>query len=149
MAENKYQLLIRLAEGKQKSAAERMRLAQKRLADASARMEQLQDFCREYQQRLTASGSKGINVSQWVDFQQFLGRLNLAVTQQETEVDRCRQRFLLEKQGWQNEQKKLKAYAKLLEREQDRQTLADARRQQKFMDEFAARQYWDNQFGDD
>ena len=118
MAESKYLLLIRLAEDRQKAAGERMRLAQNRLADARSRQEQLDAFRGEYRQRLSSRGAQGISALQYQDFQRFLARLDEAMVQQQGEVERCTQRFLLERQAWQQEYKKLKAYEKLLQREQ-------------------------------
>ncbi|MDF0605018.1 flagellar export protein FliJ [Neisseriaceae bacterium TC5R-5] len=143
MAESKYLLLIHLAEDKQKAAAERMNNAQNKLNEAYARMQQLENFRDEYRTRLTTHATQGMGVLQYQDFQRFLGRLNEAVVQQQSEIDRCTQRFLLERQTWQSEYKKLKAFGKLLEREQERALRKEIRLQQKVTDEFAARQFWD------
>ncbi|NHR07982.1 flagellar export protein FliJ [Chromobacterium haemolyticum] len=149
MAESKYLLLIRLAEDKQKAAAERMRLAQSRLAEARSRQEQLDAFRGEYRQRLTSRGAQGISALQYQDFQRFLARLDEAMVQQQGDVERCTQRFLLERQAWQHEYKKLKAYEKLLQREQERAAVREARVQQKTSDEFATRRFWDKTHGEE
>nr|WP_276539315.1 flagellar export protein FliJ [Chromobacterium alkanivorans] len=138
-----------MAEDKQKAAAERMRLAQGRLADARSRQEQLDAFRGEYRQRLTSRGAQGITALQYQDFQRFLARLDEAMVQQQGEVERCTQRFLLERQAWQHEYKKLKAYEKLLQREQERAVVREARLQQKASDEFATRRFWDSTHGED
>lgn len=149
MAHSKYALLIRLADDRQQAAGERMKQAQGRLNDARSSLEQLDAFRAEYQQRLTQGGMKGMSISQWQDFQKFLLRLNDAVTVQQGEVERCIQRFMLEQQSWQNEYKKLKAYEKLLKREQQRASIKTARLQQKNSDEFATRQFWNRQHQDE
>ena len=145
----KYQLLIHLAEERQQAAAERMSLAQNRLNEARARLEQLDAFREEYRQRLVGGGGKGMSIVQYQDFRRFLSRLDEAMVQQQQDLDRSTQRFVMERQAWQMEYKKLKAYEKLLQREQEREAREEARRQQKQTDEFATRQFWDRTHGED
>lgn len=145
MAESKYLFLKKLAQDKEESAAERMRVAQSRLSEAETRLEQLRTFHAEYQQRLVASGMKGMSVLQWRDFQAFIARLAEALKTQENEVDRARQNHALEKHAWQEERKRVKAFEKLMEREAEEALKRENRAQQKTTDEFAARKFWDTQ----
>lgn len=142
MSGSKYALLLHLAQEKLDAAADRMRKAQAQQVNAEAKLQQLKDFLLEYQARLRTGGVHGMGIGQWRDFQHFLQRLQDAVETQQGEVERCIQRFLMEKQAWQNERKQLKAYEKLMERERERRERAEARRAQKQMDEFSARQFW-------
>ncbi|XLM23002.1 flagellar export protein FliJ, partial [Chromobacterium piscinae] len=50
------------------------------------------------------------------------------MVQQQQDVDRCTQRFMLERQAWQLEYKKFKAYEKLLQREREREAQLEAKR---------------------
>ncbi|OHX18997.1 flagellar export protein FliJ [Chromobacterium sphagni] len=145
----KYQLLIHLADERQQAAAERMSLAQSRLNESQARLEQLDAFRNEYRQRLLGGGGKGMSIIQYQDFQRFLSRLDEAMLQQQLDLDRSTQRFVMERQAWQMEYKKFKAYEKLLQREQEREAQTEARRQQKQTDEFATRQFWDRTHDED
>jgi len=149
MAQSKYTFLIKLAEDKQAAAAERMRQAQGKVLDAMNRQEQLENFRNEYRERLTTGGMKGMSIAQWQDFQKFLGRLDEAVRIQQGDTEFAKQRFIMERQAWRNEHKKLKAYEKLLEREREREQLVQARREQKMTDEFATRRFWDQTHGED
>jgi flagellar FliJ protein len=149
MADSKYALLLHLAEEKLDAAAERMRQAQILQTRAEAKLQQLKDFLAEYQVRLRTGGVRGMGINQWRDFQQFLLRLQEAVQIQQGELERCIQRFMLEKQMWQTERKQLKAYEKLMERERERAVRAEARREQKVTDEFAARRFWDQSHPED
>ncbi|MBV8047821.1 MAG: flagellar export protein FliJ [Paludibacterium sp.] len=143
MAHSKYALLLNLAQEKVDAAAERMRKAQASQVAAQGKLAQLKTFLQEYRQRLTDGGIRGMGIGQWQDFQRFLRRLDEAVEIQQGEVDRCMQRFMLERQAWHNERKKLKAYEKLMAREAVRLQRAENRRQQKSTDEFASRRFWD------
>ncbi|SMF24915.1 flagellar export protein FliJ [Pseudogulbenkiania subflava] len=148
MKPSKYALLVRLAEEKQEASAERMRQAQARLAEALSRLDQLGAFRNEYRQRLLQGGGQGMAVAQWQDFHRFIARLDEAMATQQTEVDRCKQTFLLARQAWNNERKQLKAFETLIERERARQEVLEAKRQQKLSDEFATRRFWDRQHED-
>ncbi|WP_028534012.1 flagellar export protein FliJ [Paludibacterium yongneupense] len=145
MADGKFTLLLRLAGEKVEAAGERMRRAQALAVQAQGKMSQLDAFLSEYQQRLRDGGMRGMSISQWQDFQRFLARLQEAVQVQRGETDHAVQRFLLERQAWQDERKRLKAFEKLDEREAARLALAEARRSQKATDEFATRRFWDSQ----
>ncbi|MCW3479447.1 flagellar export protein FliJ [Neisseriaceae bacterium JH1-16] len=145
MFKSQYALLLRLATENQQAAAERMRLTQGRLQAAEDRLAQLGEFREEYRRRSLSQGAQGIAPALWQDFQRFLLRLNEALDTQQGEVDRLMQRFLLERQGWQDARKREKAFEKLLEREKELWQLAEGRRQQKISDEFATRQFWDRQ----
>jgi flagellar FliJ protein len=145
MADGKFTLLLRLAGEKVEAAGERMRRAQALAVQAQGKMDQLNAFLGEYQQRLRDGGMRGMSISQWQDFQRFLARLQEAVQVQRGETDHAIQRFLLERQAWQDERKRLKAFEKLDEREAARLALAAARRAQKASDEFATRRFWDSQ----
>ncbi|AXK39783.1 flagellar export protein FliJ [Crenobacter cavernae] len=142
MADSKYRLLQQLAKEREAAAAERMQRAQGRLGDARQRLEQLEAYRDEYRGRFTARGQAGVGVAQWQDFRLFLGKLDEAVGLQNGEVERCLQRLLMERQGWQNERKRVMAFDKLMEREAERAALKENRREQKAMDEFASRQFW-------
>lgn len=143
MAPSKYALLLHLAEEKAEAAAERMRKAQASQVAAQGKLTQLQAFLQEYRQRLTDGGVRGMGIGQWQDFQRFLLRLREAEEIQQGEVDRCVQRFMLERLAWQNERKQLKAYEKLMERERVHAQRVANRREQKATDEFASRRFWD------
>ncbi|BEV71699.1 hypothetical protein THUN1379_11810 [Paludibacterium sp. THUN1379] len=149
MAHSKYALLLNLAQEKVDAAADRMRKAQAAQVAAQGKLEQLQAFLQEYQHRLTHGGMQGMGIGQWQDFQRFLRRLEEAVEIQQGEVDRCVQRFLMERQAWFLERKKLKAYEKLKAREAERALRAENRRAQKITDEFASRRFWDQTHSED
>jgi flagellar FliJ protein len=149
MAQSKYGLLFNLSQEKVDAAAERMRRAQGQYNTAQNKQTQLMAFLAEYQGRLKNGGVRGMGIGQWRDFQQFLLRLQEAVTIQQGEVERCLQRLMMERAHWQDERKKLKAYEKLIEREREAAQRAESRRAQKLTDEFASRKFWDESQGND
>lgn len=136
---SKFDLLIRLATDRMDAAAERMRKAQAAQQQAENTLLQVKGFIRDYQQRMLQQGQAGTTVGQWADFRLFMQKLDDALQQQQREVDRAMQRFLMEKQAWLLQRKQLKSYEVLLARDQARQSLKQRRQEQKALDEFAAR----------
>ena len=136
---SKFDLLIRLATDRLDAAAERMRKAQAAQQQAENTLLQVKGFIQDYQQRMLQQGQAGTSVAQWADFRLFMQKLDDALQQQQREVDRAMQRFLMEKQAWLQQRKQLKSYEVLLAREKARQTLKQRRQEQKNLDEFATR----------
>ncbi|TIC81425.1 flagellar export protein FliJ [Crenobacter intestini] len=137
----KFDFLIDLAQKAQQQAADRMQAAQVQLAAQEERLAQVDAFIADYQGRLVDAGRGGMGVERYLDFRAFLGKLTDARQTQEREVDRARQRFVLEREAWLAQRRKLKAYQTLAEREAARGQLAQRRREQKLVDEFATRNF--------
>ena len=136
---SKFDLLIRLATDRLDAAADRMRKAQAAQQQAENTLLQVKGFIQDYQQRMLQQGQAGTSVAQWADFRLFMQKLDDALEQQQREVDRAMQRFLMEKQAWLQQRKQLKSYEVLQEREKARLALKQRRHEQKALDEFAAR----------
>jgi len=144
MAQSKYELLKRLASDREESAAQRMGKALARLEDAQNKLQQLENYRDEYQARFAAQGQAGMSKAQWVDFRRFLERLAEAVNTQGLEVERFMQHYQHERQTWQEEHKQVRAFEKLIERDEQRAAQREAKREQKSSDEFASRRFWSN-----
>ncbi len=136
---SKFDLLIRLATDRLDAAADRMRKAQAAQQQAENTLLQVKGFIQDYQQRMLQQGQAGTSVAQWADFRLFMQKLDDALEQQQREVDRAMQRFLMEKQAWLQQRKQLKSYEVLQAREKARLALKQRRQEQKALDEFAAR----------
>lgn len=136
---SKFDLLIRLATDRMDAAAERMRQAQQMQQQAERTLQQIAGFIQDYQQRMVLQGQGGTSVAQWADYRLFLQKLEDAHVQQQREVERATQRFLLERQAWLQQRKQLKSYEVLQVRERERLALRQRRQEQKALDEFAAR----------
>lgn len=142
MKESKFKLLARVASEKEEAAAERMSQAQNKLTQAKAKLAQLESFVDEYQERLTTKGSKGTSIVEWQDFRLFLSRLHEAVINQQRQVDRDTQYFLLERHAWQDASKMHKIYEKLVSRDHERVQQSQKRSEQKALDELALSRVW-------
>ena len=86
-ARQQYELLIRLAAEKCDDAAHAMNAARQRMETARQRLQQLAQFLADYLHRRIARGEQGMSSGQWVDYQQFIERLQEATDLQRREVD--------------------------------------------------------------
>lgn len=82
--------VLNLARREEEAALRLCGQAQQTLDDALAKLEQLQDYCVEYRQRLDQTGT-GVDLARLQSARHFLERLHDARRQQQAEVERLRQ----------------------------------------------------------
>lgn len=107
--------------------------------DANTKLTLLTDYREEYARRFQSSAQDGLTPQQWRNFQDFLGRLDDAISQQREVVARSRQNTATGQQEWQRQQVKLKAMGTLSDRHRETETRRELRQEQKLIDEIAAR----------
>ena len=108
---------------------------------AEEKLQQLEGFRGEYQQRLQQSTAQGMHALMWRDYQAFLGKLDAAIAQQSQEVERCRARWEAGRQQWLARRQRSRAFDTLAERHQSAENQREDRREQKETDEFAAKSH--------
>jgi flagellar FliJ protein len=131
------QALIELAEERRQNAA--LVLARLKLGwqEAERKLQQLQGYLQEYQQRLQQQASSGFSIVQWRDYQAFMHKLELAIMAQSEEMERCRQRWELGQREWLERERELKAYQTLKQRHEQAERKIEDRLDQRLQDEFA------------
>lgn len=77
-----------LARSQENRAAGTLQRSQQALDQSAARRTQLEEFKREYEQRLEAMGSAGMDARQLADYRLFLSNLNDAINLQNQDVAR-------------------------------------------------------------
>lgn len=77
-----------LARSQENRAAGTLQRSQQALDQSAARRTQLEEFKREYEQRLEAMGSAGMDARQLADYRLFLSNLNDAINLQDQDVAR-------------------------------------------------------------
>ena len=93
----------------------------------------------EYGRRFDASQQAGITPMAYRNFQAFMEKLDTAVRGQEDMVRHAQKRSEMEKAKWQEAERKRMSYTTLRDREAAKQLAVEAKRDQKAMDEHAAR----------
>jgi flagellar FliJ protein len=133
--------LIELATTETTEAAKRLGMAIKAAADTEAKLTLLMDYRAEYAARFQASMAAGLTALGYRNFQLFMDKLDTAIAGQQRVVDEAGKRVVERRTAWQAGEKKRMSYGTLANRAQQEALQKANKRDQKAMDEHAARQY--------
>ncbi|NRR30057.1 flagellar export protein FliJ [Oxalobacteraceae bacterium] len=132
--------LIDLARRETDDAAKRLGIALKAVADAEEKHTMLVGYRDEYARRFEEAQAAGITPMAYRNFQAFMGKLDNAITGQQQVIVHAEQRSAQEKKAWQDSERKRMSYTTLSDRAAVAAQKVEAKRDQKQMDEHAARQ---------
>lgn len=139
-SQSQLETLIELARRETDDAAKRLGLALKGVQDAEDKLDMLIGYRDEYGKRFTSSQQAGITPMAYANFQAFMGKLDQAILGQEEVVKHSKARGEQERGAWQEAERKRMSYSTLNDRAQAAALKAENKRDQKAMDEHAARQ---------
>lgn len=142
------QVLFDLASSKVEEEARTLMELKSQWQQAENKLRQLQGYEEEYRNRLHHTAKGGFSVSLLRDYQVFLAKLAAAVQQQEAEVERGKQRWHEQHAVWQAADRQLQAYTVLQSRFQHQRTVKENRLEQKELDEWARKFFYQNQSKD-
>lgn len=132
--------LIDLARRESDAIAKRLGVALKSLEDARAKAAMLVGYRDDYAKRFETSMAAGMTPMAYRNFQAFLDKLDQAIKGQQELVDHALRRSEHEKVVWQASERKRMSYSTLADRAREEALKLEAKRDQKAMDEHAARQ---------
>lgn len=136
LAEFRFAVLLQLSIDEREEAARRLQAAQNRWLAAQGKLEQIESFRADYRARLANTAQSGMTVTQWRDFQLFLGKLDAATDQQADEVKQLDAAYQQALAGWQECEKKVKGFETLKERHEATELRRESILEQKQQDEF-------------
>lgn len=119
------------------------RLGQLIAAEQSARsrLQLLEQYREEYAQRYREAASNGLTPAALRNFQDFMARIDEAITQQRLAVAESERNTADGQAAWREQNKKLKAIDTLSQRHDSRERYRENKLGQKEQDEFAARRH--------
>jgi flagellar protein FliJ len=129
----------RVLGGAERERARDMGAAQRNLGAAQLRLQELQQYHADYLQDFQRTARAGGNALALRDFQQFLGRIEEAIRQQEQIVDQARQLAAGSTKQWQSAAQRVKAVDSVVDKWQGDERSRDNRLEQKDIDERAQR----------
>ncbi len=132
--------LIDLARRETDDTAKRLGAALKALDDCQQKLQMLSGYRDDYAQRFEATMAAGITPAAYRNFQSFMGKLDNAISGQHEVVRQAERRCEHEKKVWQEAERKRMSYTTLENRAQEAALKLENKRDQKAMDEHAARQ---------
>ena len=127
--------IANLARNSERQAAKALGDALQHLNAQLAQLDQLRDYKVDYLQRLSASGSMGMNGKKLNEYHEFIAKLSLAIEQQEQVVKQARQLLEEKKHFWFARRGRSRALDTVLDRYlQNEQQQLDKREQRELDD---------------
>ncbi|PKO46952.1 MAG: flagellar export protein FliJ [Betaproteobacteria bacterium HGW-Betaproteobacteria-22] len=120
-------------------ATEALARAMKEVKEAQSKFDMLMDYRKGYLDNLSSSLAKGMNAEAYQNFQNFLKKLDHAISGQKEVVTYAEQHVKVSRALWQESQRKKRSYDVLIERADKRAEKVEQKKDQKMMDEFATR----------
>lgn len=141
------QMLLDMTVEKRDDSAKRLGQLMANERSNADKLKMLEEYREEYRQRMVAPG-QNIGPEQLRNFSAFLQRLDEAVQQQQAILDHTKQATLRGQQEWIEHRNKVKAFDTLAERYQQQENRKEAKREQKFNDEHAAKNFRDKKIAE-
>ncbi len=132
--------LIELAQRESDEAAKRLGIALKAVEEAEQKLTMLNGYRDDYAMRLDGAQVAGITPAAYRNFVAFMEKLEHAIRGQREVVKHAQHKSGLEKAAWQASERKRLSYRTLNERAAAEALRLENKRDQKQMDEHAARQ---------
>jgi flagellar FliJ protein len=133
--------LIELATTETAEAAKRLGMAIKATEEAERKLAMLQEYRTEYSVRFENTMATGLSAAGYRNFQLFMNKLDTAISGQMEIVKEAKKRVDERTRAWQAGERKRMSYDTLSIRAQQTELKIENKRDQKLMDEHAARQY--------
>jgi flagellar FliJ protein len=120
-------------------AAAALARAMKLANEAQAKQDMLNEYRLDYVKNLNKILEAGMGAKAYQNFQNFFGKLDQAIAGQQEVVELANQQVKIQKQLWQESQRKKLSYEVLTDRSEKRILKVEQKKDQKQMDEFAMR----------
>jgi flagellar FliJ protein len=133
------QPLLNLALKKNESATRRLGQLNKQEYDSQCQLDMLQQYRRDYQERMQAASMQGLDQATLKNYQQFIYKLDTAITQQKKAVEQSRISTQIGRGEFTGTQRKLKSFDTLQQRHIDQESKIEAKREQRSTDEHTSR----------
>ncbi len=136
---NVLKLLKEIAVKEVDLAAEALAHAMKADSEAKSKYEMLLEYRQEYVKNLNKILEAGMGAEAYQNFQNFFKKLDQAIAGQQEVLEMTKQQVKVQRQLWQESQRKKLSYEVLTQRSDKRELKVEQKRDQKLMDEFAMR----------
>lgn len=131
--------LIELAQRDSDAAAKRLGAALKAVEEAEQKLKMLLGYRDDYANKLDQAQMAGITPFAYANFVAFMGKLDNAINGQQEVLKHAKYKSEMEKTTWQESERKRLSYRTLSERAAAEALRIDNKRDQKMMDDHAAR----------
>lgn len=132
--------LIELAQRNTDDAAKRLGMALKAVEEAEQKLQMLLGYRDDYARKLDAAQVAGISPASYHNFVAFMAKLDNAINGQREVLKHAQYKSGKEKEAWQECERKRLSFTTLSQRAAEEALRLENKRDQKLMDEHAARQ---------
>ncbi|EXI81432.1 MAG: Flagellar FliJ protein [Candidatus Accumulibacter appositus] len=139
------QTVLELMQNRSDEATQRLARLIATERDAQSKLGMLEDYRDDYTERFRKAIQGGLCQPEWRNYQEFLNRLDEAISQQLQAVRQQQAHTAAGQAEWQQQRTKLQALDALYERHRASEAKLEERQEQKAQDEFAARRRHDKQ----
>jgi flagellar FliJ protein len=134
--------LIELTEKDVDAAAKLLGIAIRHHGDTEQQLVLLEQYRDDYLNRMQQQLSQGLNVKQYMNFQAFIGKLDVAIDGQKKIIQDAQYRVQLARNQWQEHEKKRLSYNTLNDRAIQQAHQTELKRDQKQTDDHATRTFF-------
>lgn len=139
MQVNSLQTLLELAQSRSDSAAQVVGSHCTREHNEEQKLQMLIGYRGEYQANYLRAVQQGVSPASLANYQEFMKKLDLAVKQQAEVVAHWRRQVVASRQDWMDEQRKVKSFDTLTQRQAEARQKREDKIEQRNQDEYAAR----------
>lgn len=125
----------RITESREHKAAQALGDSRRRAQHNEARLEELKTYHREYLARFRQSSATGISSAQLQEYRAFLGKLEMAIKEQEKIVQAGQRECSSRREVWQQKHIKTQVLGKLMDRFEDAGRRDQDSREQRELDD--------------
>jgi flagellar FliJ protein len=143
------QSLLELAQEHTDAAAKTLCALKAEWNAAEEKLQQLLQYQQEYRQRLQHASQQGLNIATLREFQHFIAKIDAAIALQTLEVERCKKRWDMGREAWQQKKNKQGAFDALAKRHEVREVRRETKVEQQEQDEFASDSFRRKPFRED
>ncbi|MEQ8206728.1 MAG: flagellar export protein FliJ [Woeseia sp.] len=136
---DRIQRVQHLAETEERNFCRAMGEAQRLFGDNEKRLQELQEYRREYANRRPNGGNGTISSVQWTDYQNFLQRLDEAVRAQQELVLNSKQNRDAHRKRWMLKRQKMESLQRVVDRYRTDAVREGERQEQKVQDDLPTR----------
>lgn len=133
--------VLDMALEEERKAAGRLGEAQQQIDSAQARLQDLEFYCKEYQNGWVQRGQQGVGRDWLLNYQRFLAQMQTAIEQQQQTVIWNGQSLEKAREQWRQRYQRLEAMRQLIERYREEARLKADRQEQKLLDELSQRAF--------
>ena len=145
MRSKRFRPIVKHAQRLERDAAKALGDAQRQVAEAEQRLDQLRDYRHEYTERFARSGNHGLRPEQMMDYQAFLEKLNTAIAQQQQNIVKARQSLQQCRQYWFAQRGRSKLLDNVLARYVESEIQHASKREQRETDDRVRRRTWSDE----